>query len=218
MKQDRSIDFAKMRRRDRAIEDREWIQQMLCRSPIGTLATIGPDGPKLNPNLFVFDPASNVIYLHTASKGRTRSTVETDSRAAFSVSEMGRLLPAGAAIDFSVEYASVIVEGRSSSVDDEAEARRALMLLMRKYAPQFEPEKDYRGIDHRDLSRTAVFRLDIERWSGKGKAIDADDAYDYQHVSGEGSTPGRRNFGEALSSSFHSAFWAALRDRTRGSE
>ena len=219
MSRESDIEFTQMRRRDRAVEDRSWIHHMLLHAPIGTLATVGPDGPNLNPNLFVFEPDAEAVYIHTARTGQSRLNAERDTRVAFSVSEMGNLLPADSAVEYSVEYASVILGGRVSIVEDPVEARRVLMLLMRKYAPQFEPERDYREISDHDLSRTTVFRIDIERWSGKGKGVEAPDAYSYREVdrrdqSKDKGSSGWSQFTAAVSDSFGQAFWGALRGRT----
>jgi hypothetical protein len=41
----------------------------------------------------------------------------------------------------------------------------------RRYAPQLERGRDYRAVTPDEFKRTAVFRLDVERWSGKEKAV-----------------------------------------------
>ncbi|MCB1037612.1 MAG: pyridoxamine 5'-phosphate oxidase family protein [Acidobacteria bacterium] len=176
------IPFDEPRRRDRAIEDEAWIRALLTRVPLGVLATSGAESPGLNPNLFVFDPDRRAIYLHTARQGQTRRHVEERPRVTFCAAEMGRLLPAEAAVHFSVEYASVVATGRSVVVDDPAEATRALELFMAKYAPHLQLGRDYEGIRPKDLARTSVFRIDIESWSAKGKTSDAADAYRYEEV------------------------------------
>ena len=176
--------YQEPRRRDRGVEDTDWIRDLLTRAPVGAMATADAEGPTLVPNLFVFDPSKDVIYLHSARKGETRTQLDGCPQAAFCVAEMGRLLPAPAAVNFSVEYASVVLKGTSSVVEDEEEASYALDLFMRKYAPQFEPGKDYRPTEAKDLARTSVFRIDIESWSAKGKTSQAEDAYDYPVASG----------------------------------
>ncbi len=96
--------------------------------------------------------------------------------------EMGRLLPAPKSRGFSVEYASVVVYGRASLVDEEAERMYGMQLLMEKYAPHLQPGVDYRALLPEELEGTAVYRLEIEAWSGKRKQAAADHpgAYDYQ--------------------------------------
>src|SRR5690606_1102922 len=103
-----------------------------------------------------------------------RANVESDERVCFSVSEMGRLLPAPVALDFSVEYAGVVVFGRATVVTDRAEAERALQLLLDKYFPHLRPGRDYRPITPSELARTTVYRIQIEQWSGKKKEVAPD--------------------------------------------
>jgi uncharacterized protein len=174
-----SIDYAnrpvnEVRRADRAVDDDAWIRTLLHRAPVGALATVYEGQPFINMNLFVFEESANVIYMHTARLGRTRVNVERDERACFSVNEMGRLLPADTALEFSVEYSGVVVFGRANVVCDQAEARQALQLLLDKYFAHLEPGSDYRPITDEELARTAVYRITIEQWSGKKKAVAPD--------------------------------------------
>ncbi len=166
------ISFAQVKRKDRAVEDETWIREMLHRAAVGVLATAEDGQPYINTNLFVYDQAAGAIYMHTARTGRTRTNVEGNPRVCFSVSEMGRLLPADTSLEMSVEYASVVVFGRASVVADDAEAVRALESLLRKYFPHLEYGRDYRSIQPEELARTTVYRIQIEQWSGKRKQVE----------------------------------------------
>lgn len=165
------------RRRDRATDD-AWIRAFLARAPWGVLATVEGGRPFLNANLFVYDEARHALWTHTARVGRTRTNVEAAGQegapVAFSVSAMGRLLPAEEALEFSVEYAGVVILGRGRVVDDPEEKAYALQLILDRYAPHLRPGRDYRGITAEELRRTAVYRIDVEAWSGKQKAAPAD--------------------------------------------
>lgn len=165
---------SEVRRRDRA-KSEGWIEAFLERAPYGYLATVDEQGqPFLNSNLFVYDPDGRCIYLHTHRTGRTRDNLERGDKVAFGVSTTGRLLPAPEALEFSVEYAGVTVFGRGRVVTDRDEARTALQKLLDKYAPHLEPGRDYRPTTDAELARTAVYRIDIETWSGKQKAVEPD--------------------------------------------
>jgi nitroimidazol reductase NimA-like FMN-containing flavoprotein (pyridoxamine 5'-phosphate oxidase superfamily) len=165
---------AEVRRKDRSVTNEEWIRSLLRRAPMGTLATVRNGQPFINMNIFVYDEANHIIYLHTARAGRTPANVEANGRVCFGVAEMGRLLPAPTALHFSVEYAGVVVFGRASIVSDEAEAGSALQLLLDKYAPHLRPGRDYRPIQPEELAVTAVHRIEIEEWSGKQKIAPSD--------------------------------------------
>ena len=165
--------LTEMRRKDRA-KDEAWIKAFLQRGAFGVMATSYEGQPFTNTRQYVYDEAANAIYMHGARTGRTPAVIAANDKVCFSVSEMGRLIPANEAVEVSVEFAGVMVFGRASVVDDNDEATRALQLLMDKYFPQFKPVKDYRPIEPKDLKITAVFRIDIESWSGKEKKIEGD--------------------------------------------
>ena len=162
-----------VRRRDRAKED-EWVRRALEKAAYGFLATVNEGQPFLNSNLFVYDEDAHVIYMHTAHLGRTRTNLESDERCCFSIATMGRMLPAPEALEFSVEYAGVVVFGRGRVVTDDVEKKRGLQMLLDRYAPHLKPGRDYRGITAGELKRTGVYRIDIETWSGKQKVAEDD--------------------------------------------
>lgn len=164
-------DPARIRRRDRAMGD-DWIRAFLSRAPWGVLTTVEGGRPFPNANLFVYDEEAHALYLHTARVGRTKDNVEASPHVSFVAAALGRVLPAEEALEFSVEYASVVVFGRGTVVEDPDEARRALQELLDRYAPHLEAGRDYRPITDAELARTTVFRVDVEAWSGKQKAAD----------------------------------------------
>jgi hypothetical protein len=185
-----------VRRDDRQVTDDAWIRSLLHRAPVGYLATLHDDQPFINSNLFIYDEAANVIYMHTARKGRTQSNLSGNGRESkeeapkvcFTVTEMGRLLPAAEALEFSVEYTGVVVFGRGEVIEDQEEASDALQKLLDKYAPHLKPGRDYRPIVEAELKRTAVFRINIEEWSGKKKEVAPDfpGAFYYGAMNGSG--------------------------------
>ncbi|MBK8025508.1 MAG: pyridoxamine 5'-phosphate oxidase family protein [Chloroflexi bacterium] len=162
-----------VRRSDRAVQDEAWIEEFLNSAPMGVLATVYDGQPFVNSNLFVYDAARHALYTHTARVGRTRANVEGDEHVSFTATQMGRLLPADEALEFSVEYSSVVVFGRGRVIEGE-DAERALQLLLDKYFPHLKPGRDYRPIMPDELARTSVFCVDIESWSGKRKKVGED--------------------------------------------
>lgn len=164
--------LTKIRREDRAVTDETWIKDFLRQAPFGVLAMSHNGQPFVNSNLFVYDEAAHAIYFHTARVGRTPATVTANQQVCFSISQMGRLLPADVALEFSVEYAGVMVFGTASLLTRAAEKERALQLLLDKYFPHLQPDRDYRAITPEELKRTAVYRIDIDQWSGKQKQVD----------------------------------------------
>ncbi len=178
--EDSSRTLNEIRRRDRAQDD-AWIRAFLHSGAWGALATVSEGQPFINTNLYVYDEGAHAIYLHGARVGRTHSNVEQGGPVCFNVSEMGRILPNEIALEFSLEYAGVTVFGRAVVVEDVDEKARALQLLLDKYAPHLKPNRDYRPASQVELDRTAVFRIDIDGWSGKAneKAADFPGAFSF---------------------------------------
>jgi nitroimidazol reductase NimA-like FMN-containing flavoprotein (pyridoxamine 5'-phosphate oxidase superfamily) len=176
---------SRVRRRDRAVEDDGWIAAFLERAPFGVMATVRDGQPFINSNIFVYDESEHAIFMHSARTGRTPDNAAPSTRVCFSVSEMHRLLPADTAFSMSVEYDGVAVFGTARLLEDEAERRRALALLLAKYFPHLREGDDYSAPTPDEMKLTAVYRIDIEEWSGKRKRGEPDHAgaFFYPHES-----------------------------------
>lgn len=168
-----------IRRSDRAVNDEGWINHFLHHAVVGTMALSHEGQPFVNTNLFVYDEDAHCIYTHTANVGRTRAIIEANPRVCFSIMEMGRLLPAPEALEFSVEYGGVTIFGEASIIDDDATATHALQILLDKYAPHLQAGSDYRPPMPEELKRTAVFRVSLDDMSAKKKEVESDFAGAY---------------------------------------
>ena len=180
-----------IRRRDRAADD-AWIVAFLAHAPIGVLAlpTVDRQPPHVNSNLFVYDADEHALLFHTSRVGAMREVVTGGAplQASFHAYTMGRLLPDVRALEFSVEYESVTAQGPVTVMDEPQAAEAALQRIMDKYAPHLQPHEDYETATAADLKRTSVYRLQIERWSGKCKAVAEDfpGAYLYEAITSRG--------------------------------
>ena len=156
-----------MRRSDRAMEGDAEIAGFLSEGAFGVLATSHEGQPYATPANYWYDPERHAIYIHGAKTGRTRANLVLNPRVSFNVTEMGDLVPGEKAEDFGVHYRSVTVFGNAELVEGREEAERALMGLMLKYFPDHQPGVDYPPLSEGEIDRTAVYRLEIEEWSGK---------------------------------------------------
>lgn len=167
-----------MRRQDRQMDPAE-ARQALANAFVGRLATVDAEGwPYAVPLLHVYlgpgeadagDSPEGAIYVHnTAARGHMRTNVEGDPRACFEVDEPGPIFPYGPfACDTSIEYRSVIAFGRVSIVQDRAAKGRFYDWFMAKYAGADDGyQREYPRLD-----QTTVYRMDVERLTGKKRAI-----------------------------------------------
>ncbi len=162
-----------IRYKKRARDD-AWIKSFLHKMPFGFLATDYEGQPFIKPTTFVYQEGDNAIYIHGALEGRMRTNLEINPRVSFCVAEMGRLLPADTAMEVGVEYSSVVIFGKIEVLTDPDLARCSLQLMLDRFFPHLKSGVDYRPITDQELSATAVYRIAIESWSGKGKQAPED--------------------------------------------
>jgi len=158
--------------------DDEWIRAFLHEAKVGHIASSRDGQPFLNPSTFWFDEANHQIIFHSNMAGRVRSNIETNPRLCFEASELGKMLPSNVALEFSLQYRSVVVFGTARLITDPAEARRVLYGLIRKYFPVMKPGQEFREITDKELRATSVYALQIEEWSGKENWKDRADQSD----------------------------------------
>jgi len=158
--------------------DADWIRPFLHTAKVGHIASSHNGQPYLNPTTFWFDEDNHQIVFHSNVTGRFRSNIENNPRVSFETSELGKLLPSNIALEFSLQYRSVIVYGTARLITDPVEARRVLYGLIHKYFPKMRAGEEFREITDKELKRTSVYALKIEEWSGKENWKDRADQSD----------------------------------------
>lgn len=153
-----------VRRTDRLLSEDETLA-LVEQGFSGTLATTGADGyPYAVPLLHVW--MDGKIYVHsTAARGHLRSNVDHDARVCFTVDQPGEVFAYGRfECDTSVSYASAIVFGQITVIDDDSEKVRFCDALMAKYGEKEwgRPEGFYPRLNH-----ITVYAIDVERMTGK---------------------------------------------------
>lgn len=158
---------ANAQRRPEHARDDEWTRDFLRRAHIGHVATHWDDQPFITPTNFWFDEERHAIVFHSNAVGRVRANSDRHADVCFEASEFGKYLPSNVALEFSVQYESVVVFGRLRVLDDLDEKRRALYGLIEKYFPSMQAGREYRPISDQELKRTSVYAIAIDSWSGK---------------------------------------------------
>jgi nitroimidazol reductase NimA-like FMN-containing flavoprotein (pyridoxamine 5'-phosphate oxidase superfamily) len=154
-------------RRPHLTRDDAWIKSFLKEAKVGHIATSIDGQPFVMPTSFWYDEEHHQIVFHSNIAGRIRSNIETNPRVSLEASELGKMLPSNVALEFSLQFRSVMVFGTVRVVTDPAEARRLLYGLIRKYFPGMTAGKEYREITDKELRATSIYAIQIEAWSGK---------------------------------------------------
>ena len=145
----------------------DWIRAFLKEAKVAHIATSREGQPFLNPTTFWFDEEKQRVIFHSNIAGRVRSNIEANPKVSLEASELGKMLPSNVALEFSLQFRSVIVFGTAHLITDPAEARKALYGLIQKYFPAMTAGKEYREITDKELRATSVYAIAIESWSGK---------------------------------------------------
>jgi len=154
-------------RRPHLTKDDVWIRGFLKVAQVGHIATSVDGQPFLNPTTFWYDEENHQIVFHSNVAGRIRSNIETNPKVSLEASELGKMLPSNVAVEFSLQFRSVIVFGTAKVVTDPDESRRLLYGLIGKYFPDMSAGKEYREITEKELRATSIYTIQIEEWSGK---------------------------------------------------
>jgi nitroimidazol reductase NimA-like FMN-containing flavoprotein (pyridoxamine 5'-phosphate oxidase superfamily) len=165
-------------RRPHLTKDYDWIRAFLKEAKIGHIASSVDGQSFINPTTFWLDEENHQIMFHSNIAGRIRSNIESNPKVSLEASELGKLLPSNVALEFSLQFRSVVVFGTAHVVTDPAEARRLLYGLISKYFPNMTAGKEYREITDKELRATSIYALKIESWSGKENWADRADQSD----------------------------------------
>jgi len=152
-----------LRRQDLALPDSE-ARGILQRAELGCLATADTAGvPYAVPVNYAVD--GNKIYIHCAQAGHKLDNIRANPQVGFTVVGEYQVRPA----ELSAAYRSVIAFGTARLVEDAAEQRQALRLLMDKYAPGYECASLENGTF---APRTVIIEMTIATLTGKRSRLD----------------------------------------------
>ena len=156
----------------------EWIRAFLHTARVGHIATLWEDQPFVTPTTFWYDEPRQRVIFHSNLVGRVRANAERSPRVCLEASDLGKLLPSNVALEFSLQFRSVMVFGTVHILESDDEKREALYGLLGKYFPTMAAGKEYRPITDKELKRTSVYEIKIESWSGKENWKDKADQSD----------------------------------------
>ena len=148
-----------MRRSDKEVKDRAWMESVLRKALVCRIALAANDEPYLVPMNFGY--RDGCLYLHSAPAGRKIDLLRQNNRVCFEVETDCELSPSSKACKWGVKYRSVIGFGRASFVDGPKEKVAALDILMGHYAPgKFR-------FSRQTVAKIVVIKVEIESMTGK---------------------------------------------------
>src|SRR5215510_4590851 len=149
-------------RRPQHARDDDWIRVFLQEARIGHIASSSDGQPFINPTMFWLDEENHQIVFHSNVAGRIRSNIESNPKVSLEASELGKFLPSNVALEFSLQFRSVVIYGTARVVTDPDEARRLMYGLISKYFPKMTAGQEFREITDKELRATSIYVIQID--------------------------------------------------------
>lgn len=157
--------FREMRRFKQLLSKEETVGILKARTA-GVLGVNGDDGyPYTVPVSYVYDQENEKLYFHGAYEGHKIDSIKRDDKVTFSVIDKDDVIQE----TFTTHFSSVSIFGRARILEDDAEKRHAMEIIVQRYSPDFV--KEGQDVMEKSWSRLCVVEIKIEHMTGK-KAIE----------------------------------------------
>lgn len=152
--------FREMRRKKQLLSEEACIA-VLDRGTSGVLAVSGDDGyPYTVPLSYVY--CDGKIYFHSAKSGHKIDAIKNSSKVSFCVIDQDKIVPE----EYTTYFRSVIVFGNTRFIEDDAEKRKAIEILGKKYAPD-DTEEGLNSAIEKEWNPLCMIELAIDHMTGK---------------------------------------------------
>lgn len=153
-----------MRRSDREITDKAEIIKIIEKCDVCRLALSYNNIPYIVPMNYGYEYTDNrlILYFHGAKEGKKHDIIAQNPFACFEIDCSHKLIEADEACNYTMEYESVIGNGKIYSCTEKNEKLKALKHLMKQYAK----DKDFLFPDN-VINSVTVFKLEVSAFTGK---------------------------------------------------
>lgn len=148
-----------MRRKDKQISDTSDISSIIEKATVCRLGMVSGEKPYIVPLCFGF--RDNVLYFHSALKGRKVDCIRSNPNVCFEFDLIAEPQESDEPCSWGMRYQSVIGFGRAVFVENSDEKCKALNIIMAQYSDkEFDFSED-------KLKATAVIKVAVESMTGK---------------------------------------------------
>lgn len=148
-----------MRRKEKEIVDRNELEAVINEARVCRVGMSDGRLPYIVPLCFGF--ADDTFYFHCAAEGRKLEILAKNPEVCLELEAGVALKPGASACDWGMAYRSVIGFGRAERVEAPEAKRRALDLIMARYAPGTFEYPDAA------LKKTAILQVRVRGMTGK---------------------------------------------------
>jgi len=149
-----------MRRTDKKIKDNRQIDEIMRKANCCRIALVDGNYPYIVPVNFAV--SNNHLYFHSAKEGRKIDILRKNNFVCFEMDVEGEIVKGENACFWGMKYLSIIGFGQAFFIEDNTGKKKALDLLMEKYAGKS-------GFSYADneLDKIIIIDVEINKISGK---------------------------------------------------
>lgn len=158
-----------MRRKEREVTDFEQIHQLLDENQVLRIAMTGLDGyPYILPVNYCYQWQDDLIfYIHGAQRGKKITCLKENPKVAVEIDDAHQLLSGGMIpCHYSYGYRSLIGYGMAEMIEDQAEKRQVLEMLLQQLVKDALPP-EMQELLPGALACTAVIKITIHDFTVK---------------------------------------------------
>lgn len=148
-----------MRRKEKAIVDRAELETVIREASVCRMGLCDGGIPYVVPLCFGY--TADTFYFHCAAEGRKLEILERNPEVCLELEAGVALKPGEKACDWGMTYRSVIGMGRAERVEAPEAKRRALDLIMARYASGAFNYPDAA------LEKTVILKVSVRSMTGK---------------------------------------------------
>lgn len=139
------------------------IEAIIRNATVCRLGLLDEDIPYVVPLCFGY--RDGVLYFHTSPKSRKLEMIRKHPKVCFEMDILVDPFPAEKPCDWNMRYQSVIGFGTASIIQDAAEKRAALSIIVNQYA------SGTHDLPEKKVAITAVFKVAVDRMTGRQSKI-----------------------------------------------
>lgn len=149
-----------MRRKDKLIDDRSEIVDIISSNTICRIALSDGSNPYLVPLNYGY--RNNKLYMHAAKEGRKLDIIKINNKVCFEITDSVEVVSAEKACSFSSKYRCVIGFGRVNLLTDARKKIEALNVIMAQ-----QTKKDSWDFIESQVAKVIILEIEIDSMTGK---------------------------------------------------
>ena len=148
-----------MRRKDKLIEDKAIIEEILSTALICRIALFDTEYPYILPMNYGY--YEHVLYFHGAAEGRKINLIKQNNKVGFEITHSHKVLEDEVSCNWTTKYRSIIGAGTIEIITNFEEKKKGLDIIMQQHGKKENSYKD------KVVERVVVFKLTINHLSAK---------------------------------------------------